>query len=31
MATEVITSLIRDRLLECRREACCGLRRDLTF
>jgi 1-acyl-sn-glycerol-3-phosphate acyltransferase len=31
METEVITSLIRDRLLECRREACCGLRRDLTF
>lgn len=31
METQAITSLIRDRMVECRREACRGLRRDLTF
>jgi 1-acyl-sn-glycerol-3-phosphate acyltransferase len=31
MDSESITSLVRDRLLECRREACRGLRRDLTY
>jgi 1-acyl-sn-glycerol-3-phosphate acyltransferase len=31
METGAITSLIRDRLLECRREACRGLRRDLLY
>jgi 1-acyl-sn-glycerol-3-phosphate acyltransferase len=31
LETEVITSLIEERLRECRLEACRGLRRDLTY